>query len=518
MVAIDKKYYLLPLLLLCAFFTIRAVDFAPHDFANYYFGGQFMAAGQFGRWIYLPYEFNNAITIEGYRGIFGSYAPNTPFLAMVFIPFSFFELGAAKLIFNILSILLFVFTLRRLVRQYAIDPRYLLLIPIVCFTPIKNSILFGQVYFLLFFLIGESWLAYKKKRPVSAAVLLAAAICLKVFPLLLTLLFVFRKKYTLLAYLLASCIGFLLMSMFLSSAEVWWFVFQEVLPRASSGEISTGFVPNYQSVLMFLKQLLVFDAIENPLAAVDYPELLPPLLIALKVALVTIGYDVSRKINLPLVVLSYWILVLLLMSPYGSTYSLVLLLIPFLALAASHLKPWQKALGLGLIFMVSNIPMAWFAHLPYPFTYFRLLTMLLLLALFMTLVYKRVKFGRVAVLTAVPMAVVWMFGLLYPEKTLQSRPLVMRSPILIYDYAIQNGQLTYRSWDTNGKTRYSMAIDAGKTEPLVLHENTIFLDGKPLATEHGNKKKPILVDGRAIIYLSDHGRGIGFYTLRRIDL
>ena len=189
-----EKYPLIPLALLCALYVYKAYGLPAHDFANYYFGGKFLAEGRFANWIYFPYEFNKAIAAESYKHIFASYAPNTPFLALFFLPFSFLPLAAAKLIFNIVSTGLFFYTLNRLVKFYRIPALYLCLVPILFFVPIKNELLFGQVYFLLFVLLGETWIAYRKNKKNKAALYLSFAIMLKIFPILLLLAFLFRKK------------------------------------------------------------------------------------------------------------------------------------------------------------------------------------------------------------------------------------------------------------------------------------------------------------------------------------
>ena len=162
---IFQTYYpFLPLLLLCVFYAYKAIAFPIHDFSNYYFGGKFLADGNFNSEIYFPYELNKAISDLGYQNIFASYAPNTPFLAWFFLPYSFVSAATAKLIFNSISIILFVFSICRLFTHYKLNLKFALLIPILFLVPIKNSLLFGQVYFLLFFLLSEGWIAYEKER------------------------------------------------------------------------------------------------------------------------------------------------------------------------------------------------------------------------------------------------------------------------------------------------------------------------------------------------------------------
>lgn len=510
---ISSKYYLIPLVLLCVFYLYQAIDFPTHDFANYYFGGKFLAEGRFDHWIYFPYEFNHSIAFEGSKDTFASYAPNTPFLAVLFLPLSFFSMVTAKLLFNGISIFLMAYTLLRLVRHYKIDPVCLLLVPILFFVPIKNSMLFGQIYFLLFFLIGETWLAYKRNHPIRMTILLSLAICIKIFPVLLVLVFLFRKKFQVVGYIAGCCAVLVCVSVFLSSVDVWVFFLQNVLPKAADGEISEAYVTNYQSVLMFLKELLVYDKIDNPNPLFHSPALFSALILAFKIKLIAIGYYISRKVNIPLVALSYWILSMILLSPYGSTYTFILLLVPFLALIKNDIAPAKKIGGMVLIFVICNVPVAWLSQLVLPFSFLRLMAVLALLALLVVLVYQKIRFRNVAVFTLVPMVLVLFLVKDMPVKS--ERVLGKDAPILIYDFAVANNKLTYYYWDEKGEHKKTIDYRAEQTVAMDLHENEVFKNGNELTFEKSNKRKPLLVDGKTLIYLSDYGRGIGFYTLRK---
>ena len=141
----------------CSIFIFQATNFVPHDFANYYFGGEFIKLGKFSSSIYFPHIFNQEVASLGHQHLFLSFAPNSPFLAIFFYPFTFFSLSFAKLIFNILSLGLFLYSLRNLVKSYQIKQIFLFLIPFVFFIPLRNNFLFGQVYLILFFLLSEGF-------------------------------------------------------------------------------------------------------------------------------------------------------------------------------------------------------------------------------------------------------------------------------------------------------------------------------------------------------------------------
>jgi len=511
--AVQKYSYWIPIVLLCLFYIFKAAAFPAGDFANYYFGGKFLAERHFNAAVYFPYEFNKAIADLGYRNTFVSYAPNTPFLAVLFVPFSLLPWAAAKIVFNCISVLLFLFSLRRIVLHYKIPVFYVLLIPILFFVPIKNELLFGQVYFLLFFLLAESWLAYEKKLFFKMSVLLAVAILLKVFPALLVLVFVFRKQFRPLLYLIFCGLFLMAFSMLFTGISIWGFYLSEVLPKASNGEIAGEYVANYQSVFMFLKQLLVYDKTLNP-TGFDLPVLFAALLLAFKIKLVAIGFYISRKANNSLFVLAYWIVAMVLMSPYGSTYAFILLIFAFFALVKSPYSIIVKTVAFLLLMLVNWIPVAQLIVQPFPVSYFRLFAFLLFLGILVWMMISYLNFKIISVVVVVPFILVLI---LKKKENVVSDGVLKNPPILIYDFKVSGNELTYYYWNENGENNASMQLDCKKTGIAILKDNRIFYNRKFIRSDSGNKRKPVIV-GNKILYLSDFGRGIGFYMLKSAPL
>lgn len=510
-----RKYYvLLPLLLLAFFYTLKAMDFPIHDFSNYYCGGRLIASGIFDANIYFPYWFNAAFS-PAQTGLFMSYAPNTPFLALVFAPFTIVGPAGAKFIFNILGLLLLVFSSWRLYSHLGLKPVYLLLLPLLFLVPIKNNLLFGQVYFLLFFLLAESWMAYKKQQFAKTGLLLALAIMLKIFPALLLLQFVFRKEIKPLFYTLGFCLLCFGITLAFVDLHTWIFYFHAVLPKASNGEISQGFVSAYQSVFMFGKELLVFDAVENPKVFFDSPLLFAILLIAFKTAVVAMGYFISKKHN-TLAAFAYWLLAAIVLTPYGSTYGFLVLLPAYFYLASAELTIVKKAILIGLLGIVNNLPLSYFTGNVFPFSYPRLFALLGLLGGIVWLLRKAIQWKWVV---SVSCASLLLGMLLHEEKPVNSASLLPKnSPVLLYDFFISKNRLTYYYWDANGRNRAWVKFRSGWVKSLIIRDNQVYDGQKQLTYDKSNKQKALLVDNKTVVYLSDYGRGIGFYTLRKIDL
>ena len=509
------KYHLYGvLLLLCLFYIYKATTFPIHDFANYYFGTQFLADGNFNSDIYFPYEFNKAISDLGFQNIFVSYAPNTPFLAVLFLPFTLLTVAKAKIIFNIISSILLIFSCYRLFHFYKIDRKYIVLVPILFFVPIKNNLLFGQVYFLLFFLLSEGLIAYEKEQFKKMALYLSLAILLKAFPILLLFIFVFKRHLKPLLYTLGISLLLFSISLLFTGFEVWHFWLNSVLSKASNGEIATAFVDNYQSVFMFLKRLLVFDSVENPNSFFDYPVLFSGLVLGFKIGLVIVGYYISKRNSSNLLVFSYWILVSFLISPYGSTYGFVLLFFALISILKSSVSNIYKSFFLLLLFLINNLPLSYFIENKYPFSYLRLLVLILLFIGFIFQFFKIINWKTVVSITILPI----VFFLIFKESNLtQSEPISKESfPILVYDYEISNNNLTYHYWNENGENSSSIPYKSKESQELQIIDNQIYYNKKQLTFDRSNKLKPILINNKEILFLSDENKGIGFYSLKYI--
>ncbi|MGC4041101.1 MAG: glycosyltransferase family 87 protein [Flavobacterium sp.] len=506
----------LPLLLLCIFYACKAMDFPVHDFANYYFGGKFLTEGNFDAQLYFPYDFNKAISDLGHQNIFAAYAPNTPFLALFFAPFSLVAVTAAKIIFNCISIGLFVFSIVRLFSFYSINPKFALLVPLLFWLPIKNNLLFGQVYFLLFFLLSESWIAYEKEQLRKMALLLSLAIMLKVFPVLLLVFMLFRKKWNVVFLTLAFCLLLVGVSLAFSGIQVWVFYMTAILPKASNGEIASSFVDNYQSVFMFLKRLFVFQKVENPHPFLGASAWFYVLVFGFKMGVLALGYFVSKKNYSRFPAFSFWIIMMVLLSPYGSTYAFILLLFPVLALFKSDIPDAKKLVACAVLFLVCNVPVSVFIDKAFPFSYLRLFLLAGFVVFFVfwmfrkSIVFKAAAIGCAAMLLS-------NFSKQGARAKGENIP-IPGNPVLVYDYRFENQRLVYFYWNENGVNQASIPFESARQERLDIRENQVLVNDRMVTNDDGNKQKPILIDNKTLFYLSDYDRGNGFYTLRKVEL
>lgn len=500
------------------YWVFQSASFPPHDFANSYFGAWFFLRGEFDISIFDPYTFNKKIFDEGFRNIFLSYSPNPPFTALFFAPFALIPLPAAKLLFNLISCALFLLSVYRLSKHYEVSSSLLfLVIPVLFFLPLRNQILFGQTYFLLFFLLGEGYLAYENKHYKRSALYWGLAIMLKVFPTIIVLFLILKKEWRATAYLAIACLLLLVVCLFFQDVTLWKDYFLTILQRSNKGEISSSFTTNYQSALMLFKYLFVEHEATNPRPVFTHsPVLFVASLVLFKSAVLGAcsSVIVQRK---DFLAFGFLLLGSTLISPYGSTYSNILLLLVLIPLLKE--LPLKQSLAIViLIFFISNVPITIFHAFPVVLQFPRLA---LLSALFIAIFYfskpniKWIYFPAFLLLLSIPL-------LFAPASQRDPSHLFLKTENhnLIYDYGLKDGSIFYKYWDDHGENIFITDEHANEAihENITIKDNQLWYQGKQITTSDDNKLKPALIDNRYILYLSDKDKGMGFYALRIISL
>ena len=501
------------------YWLYRSVSFPPHDFANSYFGAYFFLKGEFDISIFDPYTFNRKIYDEGFRNIFLSYSPNPPFTALFFAPFALIPLSAAKFIFNLISCSLFLLNVYRLSKHNGISPSILfLIIPFLFFLPIRNQILFGQTYFLLFFLISEGYLAYDNKRFALSGLLWALAIMLKIFPAIIVLFLIFKKEWKAIAYLCIACSLLLIVCLlFFQDLALWKDYFLTILPRSNKGEISSSYTTNYQSALMFFKYLFVEHEASNPNPVLFHNTALfiASLILFKSIVVGACSMVILQRRNL--IAFGFLLMGSMLISPYGNTYSNILLLFVLIPMLKEF--PLKQSLAISiLIFLISNLPITIFNSFPVALQFPRLALLAILFIIIFYFTRTKIQwiyFPVLILLFSVPL-------LFTPVSNKDTSHLFLKSEKhnLIYDYGVKDGFVFYKYWNDRGENVFTTDKSAihAEHESITLKDNQIWYQGKQLTTTHDNKLKPAVIDGQFILYLSDKDKGIGFYTLRTISL
>lgn len=500
------------------YFILQSISHPPHDFSNYYFAGKYFIEGRFDPSIYDPTTFNLRLLEEGHEDFFVNFSPNSPFIPIFFAPLSYFEIGTAKLLFNMVNGFLFLFSLQRMIKHLAIvKSPLLILLPLICFVPVRNGLLFGQFYMLLFSMLIEGYLFYKKGKIVPAMLLWAIPTALKIAPGILVLYLIRKKDFKSLT--VYSFIGFLILisTGLLINFDIYTFYLANISPKVSFGEIvSAGFLPN-QSPLMFFKYLFVPDKLENHSLLMNSKLLFSAAMGITYTFILLLAWINSSNASgqKDFRTFGIWVLLIFLISPYGSSYSRILLIIVYLAAIQSGNLKKQLTIGL-LLAGICNFPFSRLQDWPLIFQFIGLATTITVFALCLDQFLKKQHW--------IPTLLLLTFFTFYFNQIVNKRKdvgeyFLEQNPSLITDYEIAEQLLTYTYWNGSNQTgKIDFSYERNETSTVSIKNNQLYFGDQQLTSSGDNKRKPTLIDNNKIIYLSDWGRGYGFYALRVIQL
>ena len=506
-------------MLLFVVLLIRSLHVSFSDFASYYFGSRLLLAGNY-QYAYENIELNQWIYEQGYQGIFVSYTPFPPFTSIVFSLFTWLPVEMSKLLFNMLSATIFTITLIRSVKYFSISPYILLLIPVLFFSPLQNNIYFGQSYLLLCFLLLEGYIAFDKKQTGKCAVLWGIAILFKLFPVVVVAFLVIKKQYKQLACLFAAfaCLG--IVSLWVNGFACWEYYFKDLFPRLNNGELNDSFTWVFQSAQMFFKDIFVYDELLNPEPIWNMPFLYELATALYKVFVISACIVFTNSSN-NFLSFACWILASILISPNGSVYSLILLVLLLLAINSSAPFSKKNMIMVGVLLLICNIPVYYFHELPLFLKFPRLY---LLVALFIMIIYSSgITFnGKILAGCLVFFLLPPCFKIISPKEQDDSSYVLSKEKyLLMYDYDIRDGKLFCRYWSDIGSHDEQVDIPGmvkQQTNELIVKHNQVYYKGEQITHTRDHKLKPMLINGGTIIYLSDKNRGVGMYTLRKLKL
>ena len=510
-----NSYYPIAFLaVLLGYFIFRATGAPFSDYAGYYFGSKALLQGGYQQ-VYDTYSLNAMIAEKGFTGVFVSYTPFPPFTSIVLAPFLSLPVAASKIVFNVFSATLFLWALTRTVKYFSVPARVVWLIPVLFFIPLRNNIFFGQAYLLLFALLMEGFRAYKKEKPIVASLLWGVAIVFKLFPLVVMFFLLVRKEYKQALYCVIACAVLGLLSLAFNGFESWQYYVFTIFPRANSGELNNSYTYLFQSAFMLMKNLFVYDEVQNPQVLINSMPLFIIIMALFKAVVLAccVGLTLQKKTT-SFIAFAGFITASLLLSPNGSSYSLILLLIPLLALANS--KAVYVYAGMALVFLICFISVQALAQWPLLLQFPRLYLMLLFFALILLVAGARFPLKTGFVFFAL-LLLADLPKLFAPKDN--SAYLFKQKLPLVYDYTIKNNRLVYYYWDEKGPheaiTNY--AVQEASTDEVYIQNNQLYYKDRQLTSTPDRKQQVMLINNTDIVYLSDKGLGFKFYTLRRIS-
>ncbi|EDP71041.1 hypothetical protein FBALC1_01117 [Flavobacteriales bacterium ALC-1] len=515
--------YFLPLFLFLSYLLWNSLSFPLHDFANSYFPAHIISNSSTPEFILFDiYEYNNYIWGLGYEEILGDFYLNSPFNTIAFYPFTFLEDAyTAKSIFNILSSLIFLFAVYGLVKHYGKKTLWLVIaIPILFYIPLRNQMLFGQTYFLVFALVVFSFLWIEKHNYVIGSGALVVAALLKVFPVAYGIPLLYRKQWK--PILLAIIIGLTILglSIWFTGYNLWETYFFEVLPNAVKNKSTVNFQYNAQSIDVFLKTLFIQDSYYNPKAFFDNERLFFIIKWIIKSIIIGIAITLSFSNKKKLfVLLSIWVVTLFLIQSRTATYAQILWIIPGFYMFISTTSLSKKIGFFTVLFIMCNLPISSLEELPLFFKFSRLWLSIVLALLFYSSFNKKVNYKYIGLgfLILIPLHLD-MFSKIDVDTSVYV--LEEQTHFMIYDFEKQDSILTYKALGKGGKITESTDVIITKFDKDIcrIEDNQIVYNGMQITNDTSLKKKPVLVNDCEIYYLTDSKSRRGAFTIKKIRI
>lgn len=492
------------------------------DYANYYYASRLWLEGQFSPEVYDPYRFNTMANRLSTQPVFVNYTPVPPASVPAYVPFALISPAElSKALFGLLGLLLFCRSYFRLARLLGLDGQWqLLLAPLALFIPLLNNFHQGQSYLWLTAFLLEGFMAWRNGRTAPAAMFWAVPITLKLFPAILLLFLLLEKDFRSFFLTLAFSAVLSFLPALCFSPLITENYFLEIVPRLFRGEINDPFSILYQSGRALFFKAFVADEHLNPQPWAHLPGLASAanLLFQAVVFASAVLLIQEKKVD-AFSRFAIAFLAGLLLTGYGSSYSLVLLLLPLLALPVlMKERPLGQAAGWLLVALAANVPVYLLYNWPLALQFPRLYAMLALLALLLLGVRPAIRPGPLAFMAFLFIGKGWFSSPVFPAEGAYYLPDGRYG--IIHDYEIRREGLELQHFNEQG-AQQSLFVTRDKIQlspALKVKAGQVFWNGRQLTHSTGQKRSPALLGGHFVLYLSDEGRGVGFFTLRKIRI
>ena len=487
------------------------------DYANYYFGSKFLIKGIPIDKIYDPASFNVLISDEGINKVFINYAPVPPFSLLFFIPFTVVDFYTSKVLFNLISVFIFCFSLYRFLEFVNFQNKFLPFLFLIIIMPVRNNIILGQSYLLLIFFLMEGYILSENKKQFSSSFLFAIPIVLKIFPAIIFIwLFITGRIKELWLTIIFCGILFLCVVPFTGFMHVWSYC-TSTFPRLSAGEFNDPFSVTYQTITVLLRRLFVYDGMMNTHVWISSPLLFNVLNTLVIGFIFTAGIYVLRQyMQNTLFTFGFVVFLGLLISGYGTSYSLILLTIPAVDLLKENESLSLKITYAVLLILITVFPVHLFLKTSFPFQYIRLWLLLIVFTIMLSKRKLKISLWNYCIIIAL-LSIPVIFR--YMKKEDESSYYLNSEPsALLLDFNIHQDKLMVYYFNDNGKdsTLYSTNFKVNKIEELPIINNQVLYQHTPLTFGGDLKKKAMLINGEELLYLSDKGKGVGLYSLRKL--
>ncbi|WP_317899341.1 glycosyltransferase family 87 protein [Aurantibacillus circumpalustris] len=481
------------------------------DFGNYYYGSKLLLDGKFNSEIYTSiHYFNKQIGLYGENNFFENYLSVPPFSALFYIPFCFLKSQGAKVVFNIISLLLFCLSLFRLLKFVEIRHWLLYFLPLVFIYPIYNNISQGQTYLLISAFLIEGFLSSEKGSVFYSSLLFAIVISLKLFPAFILIYFLIKKQFKLVFTTLGLTATLFVLTCLILPQDTTWYYFTDILPRLFNNDVVGTYYYGNQSVYTALLQLFSYDELSNPNPTLNNAHLVI-LFESLSFTFIIVLVIKFRQQN-SFLFYSFTLLAGILLGKYNTSYSMLLLLPLSFSIISSNLQ--LKYILLFFIFLTVSAPIGSFMNFPFLIRFSRLFGLILIFLLLIVSINIKPDL-KTLVYLFVPIFFFKYFT--FPIRAVNYFP-IQNTKGILYDIVLNNDSITLKS--VLGAEDYSETFVLNKKselkDDLFIKENVIYYKNKVICDSKDNKRNPFLYNGNSIVFMSDLNQGARFYKLRSV--
>ncbi len=485
------------------------------DFGNYYYGSKLFIDGKFSLTDYQQiHHFNQQIAGYGARGYFENYSPVPPFSLLFYIPFTVLSCLQAKLLFNIISLAVFCFSLFRLLHHLKVNSWYSYLLPVIFLYPLYSNTYQGQTFLLITAFLIESYLADENKKPVLSAFFLALSISLKLFPVFILLYYVLKRSYKTSVYTLLFIAGLQLVALCFVGRPIISHYFVHALPRLLNNDIIGAYYFSNESVYTLLLHLFSYEELQSTHPLLNAPWLVPVVESVFVSLILAVLFAFRNRENSSFFGIT--IFFCLIAGRYNTTYGM-LMLVPFVvSFLADKKQTTYHYLLLLMLCIAISMPVGKFMHSTLFLQYSRLIGLLFVFGLLMVLYRPRIHIALLAIF----LCMVTAFRNLTYTYNKPAYFEVQNTKGLLYDYSIKNDSITLFSTlgDKDYVETFALKGKARESELLDVHNNCIYMNDIELYRSADNKQKPFIYNDSLAVFMSDMNQGLGFYKLRMIPL
>lgn len=485
------------------------------DFGNYYYGSKLLINGLFTKEMYTSiYYFNSEIGKLGETNYFENYIPVPPISALFYAPFCFFKPLIAKLLFNVLSLIVFCFSLYKLLKFMQAKNPAIVLLPLLFLYPLYNNILQGQTYLLITSAIMLAYVYSQNNKTQTPAILLACCILLKLFPVFIMLYFLISKKYKIVAYTLCYVLMFFLITLVFIDSEIVIYYYTHVVPRLFNNDVVGTYSSINQSLYSMLLNVFTESSVEKIVPLINLP-ILVPIIESIFVGVV-LYYVYVNKTTKSLFVFGLILFSSAIINRYNTTYSLVLLM-PFLIYLLSEFEFKKSSIIILLLFFISvNIPVGSLIHYPVFIKFLRVIVFILLFILIMVKYKIDVKYKPLLSIILCVFIIKYFSFSIISTNCFETQ----NSKGILYDLDLKNDSLILKS--TLGEKEFIEKMHlkgrAHFDSALICTNNILKFNNVVICNTNDNKLKPFIYNDSLIVFMSDLNQGVRFYKLRYITL